>query len=831
MHCIHVENSALNSINSLSTSTNANIKLSESATESSSKKFKYIKLVWGLLILSGKDGESIFDAIKNRVIDINSWQQRLFSNDISPTHTIMNQVWYHLADKHAVERKVMELLASLKTVSNENVITVLFECLQHGICAVSKGIFSYLKSLRENLQSENDGSLVCDKGVVSAISDFGDIIAQSSSYSHTMKRTFKAWYNNSENVSLPKKWLSKFKPHSTTRNHRNLQNIGVFQTGLDVVEQFINEIDINNDHGISMRQFLKCTHMVKEMLICKAWEYGYFKPMENYFINSTVSYLYGSIEFVNSWRSMQHTYLVKNGMKCSLLLNGVGAFCSRDILFDNLPKLNDKLKMNFLKRKCVKESVINKDDPNYRHLVLFRFRSKPFDESRLNSWIVTVKTCRIIISCQQMYLSADDDSEYWNRYIYLHGKSIENPLWTKFDDPTILTSHKIFVNKYGVQKFEDILCDTVGMLLDSLHNAVTYSQSRTSTLLPGGDCSNGNLKQMKHHVNGQAVNDETEGTIGRFKHDPIDSKQNKFHTSEGNTLLRLNGAFDGLRELKSVNKELYDRCLIELKKLTLRTLERELNEANALIEKEIYIRRTEKAKEDKRRIMVRKQRMDLITIFDSYAELESCLDNLNTKEQKYKILSQQCNKIKYILKANDQLEDHIKIKIGKTLQVSMNSKKRSLDTLKKAHRLYLDCNSKNDFSYYEDLALDTREVMKCVLSCHKLTKYLNNSNKLLCTNGLCKKDYTGNTYWKCTTKNCAKRDNICNGCVMAEKFIDNVKKCEIGEKRVFEDIINSTDTAPQYKRRKLTPVERRHRQQLFRHLQANRIEYTIQLLP
>ena len=79
------------------------------------RNLKYMQLAWGLLLLSGKDAESILDAIKSRVDDINWWQQQLFKGYISPTDTILNQIWFHLSDKHSVERKLMRLLSALKT--------------------------------------------------------------------------------------------------------------------------------------------------------------------------------------------------------------------------------------------------------------------------------------------------------------------------------------------------------------------------------------------------------------------------------------------------------------------------------------------------------------------------------------------------------------------------------------------------------------------------------------------------------------------------------------------------------------------------------------------
>ncbi len=145
----------------------------------------------------------------------------------------------------------------------------------------------------------------------------------------------------------------------------------------------------------------------------------------------------------------------------------------------------------------------------------------------------------------------------------------------------------------------------------------------------------------------------------------------------------------------------------------------------------------------------------------------------------------------------------------------------------------MDCKDKNDYTYYKDLIVQQKTIIKCLLGCHKLVKYMNNSNNKQCTNELCKRDYSGEIYWICQKKDCEQQSNVCNGCIMNEQFIDY--KNNIGDKRILETTSDLIDLEPNRKKRKLnrpkikrsfTPQMKKKRKELFRHLQQNRFEYT-----
>ncbi len=51
--------------------------------------------------------------------------------------------------------------------------------------------------------------------------------------------------------------------------------------------------------------FLICKQSHVELMVYKIWEFGYFRPMECWYINSQVAFIDGASEFLNSWLSLQ----------------------------------------------------------------------------------------------------------------------------------------------------------------------------------------------------------------------------------------------------------------------------------------------------------------------------------------------------------------------------------------------------------------------------------------------------------------------------------------------------------------------------------------------
>ena len=644
---------------------------------------KFQRYVLGIPKFTGKDQHSMFDAISEKIDEIDSVRRVLFGTEFPEGSSTLDQFAFTMTDKASVEDCVNQLL-SVKSAGARRLakLSNAMKCLQHALCSFANGVSVYFEQLRElaTFRGYEDGTLF-------AYDLITKIISSESDYEHNRKAMFEAWCHSNEGGGS----VIKLPLISQTRSHHNIQNSRHLLFHFDTVKQFFNYLGSENQKGKEISAFFECPHAVNELLVFLLWTEKYFRPMERKYINANVEYLEGAEAFRRSWLSAQNTASQNDTLKVRLLVNGVGGLCPGEGIW------RDPARASWMELSA---------PPPLVQLAIMRASWEHYAAGSQFEWDEeTEPECSMV-----------EKYDEWET-LFRATETWQEGCDTSFEKTFGSVRQKLSTVD-AVLKYETVITE----VFESMHWAVTDSQNRVQALLARGELNESRLLAAGIS-NVPSVNDVSESTFGVLKFVARKIHRGHYETTEAMTTFILNECHDFFMFLRETEPDLYDRCMEHVDQLSMRSLARQRKSTRSVHHEKLMALLLEDFAERQRKSAKKQKKEDDIkenTVrWESPSDMNQSLLDCDDEVARLKAVKDQIRLIKVEV-ARTKLSDRIKRNVRKSLRFSVGGKPRSCSVLKQSVRGYLKCMNEDEWGPFD--IEEERESEKIVRDPHRMRR-------------------------------------------------------------------------------------------------------------